>query len=59
MDRLMDICTQVLSRQGCFSSSQDSLEEEQLAGGHQHNCPHIIRHIFILEKQLICGSLVI
>jgi len=31
----MDTPTQVLSQQCCFSSSQDSLEEQQLAVGRQ------------------------
>jgi len=34
MDRLMDTYTS-LSNQCCFSSSQDSLEEQQLAIGHK------------------------
>jgi len=36
MDRVIIwIHTQVLSKQCCFTSSQDSLEEQQLAVGHQ------------------------
>jgi len=31
----LKIHTQVLSKQCCFSSSQDSLEEQQLAVGHK------------------------
>jgi len=35
LDVLLRIHTQVYSKQCCFSSSQDSLEEQQLAVGHQ------------------------